>query len=240
MKKLFFPACLLALTMVLGGCDQKEFLFNEMVESAKLGNPVAQYHLGEFYLDGIGTEPDRREALRWFEIASGQGDALASYRLGRLYHGEDGAIVPIDLDKAARYYTLAADAGHSDAQYEVGLLYRDRGDMVKAASYFRQAARQGQVDAIRALSQMLAEGEGGARDLGQSYFYAKLAERLDPGQSVTLTRGIGDLSGMDMFPAAQEQAGKLVAEWRPEPSMVTQRAALGVDVARQLAVSLKR
>lgn len=240
MKKLFTPACLMALTMVLSGCDQDELLFNDMLESARLGNPVAQFHLAELYSEGVGIDPDDREALRWYEMSSARGDALASYRLARLHQGRAGAIIPADLDKAARYYALSADAGFSDAQYEAGLLNRDRGDMVKAASYFQQAAKQGQVDAIRALSQMLAEGEGTVRDLKQSYFYAQLAERLDPGLPVTLTRGIGDMSGMDMIPAAQEEVGKLVDEWRAEPTPVTQRAALNVDVARQHAISLEQ
>jgi len=50
-----------------------------------------------------------------------QGDALASYRLGYLYHSGSG--VTEDHAEAVKWYRKAADQGNDLAQYSLGLLY---------------------------------------------------------------------------------------------------------------------
>lgn len=41
--------------------------------SAKQGNMIAQYNMGEFYRIGMGVETDMEEALRWYHLSAAQG-----------------------------------------------------------------------------------------------------------------------------------------------------------------------
>lgn len=54
---------------------------NLWTELARKGDSVAQYNLGVFYSEGLGTKPNSYEANRWFRIASKSGLVQAYNRL---------------------------------------------------------------------------------------------------------------------------------------------------------------
>jgi TPR repeat protein len=80
---------LIALSLCLGGCGQKEPVqpsasnsttpseFEETKASAEAGDADAQYTLGELYRNGQGVEQDFKEALKWYQKAADQGYAAA-------------------------------------------------------------------------------------------------------------------------------------------------------------------
>ena len=64
---------------------------------------------------------DYATALRELRPFAEQGDAVAQYNLGLMYH--DGQGVPQDYAEAARWFRKAAGHGHPAAQNILGLMY---------------------------------------------------------------------------------------------------------------------
>jgi septal ring-binding cell division protein DamX len=54
---------------------------NLWTQLAQQGDSVAQYNLGIFYSEGLGTKPNSYEANRWFRVASQSGLVQAYNRL---------------------------------------------------------------------------------------------------------------------------------------------------------------
>ena len=63
------------------------------------------------------------EAVRWYRLAAGQGDASAQRHLGWMY--DKGRGVPQDYDEAAAWYQRAAEQGNTDALLALGVFYAD-------------------------------------------------------------------------------------------------------------------
>ena len=64
---------------------------------------------------------DNAEAVRWYRLAAGQGDASAQSNLGFMY--QEGRGVPQDNAEAVRWYRLAAGQGHAMAQHNLAASY---------------------------------------------------------------------------------------------------------------------
>ena len=88
---------------------------------------------------------DYATALREWEIAAEQGNALAQYNLGWMYRRGQG--VPQNDKTAVKWYTLAAKQGYAGAQYNLGAMYgKGKGvlqDYVRAHMWYNLAASQG-------------------------------------------------------------------------------------------------
>ena len=58
----------------------------EIIEPlAEQGNAEAQCYLGAVYHLGLGVVPDATKAIKWYQLSSEQGYALASNNLSSLY-----------------------------------------------------------------------------------------------------------------------------------------------------------
>src|SRR5262245_41854667 len=54
-------------------------------ELAKSGDARAMSMLGAIYQNGLGTAPDEKEALRWFNAAAAKGQRDAQFSLAMVY-----------------------------------------------------------------------------------------------------------------------------------------------------------
>ncbi|NJL17141.1 MAG: sel1 repeat family protein [Nitrospira sp.] len=88
---------------------------------------------------------DYATALQEWQPLADQGDALAQYQVGMLYHKGRG--VPQDDVQARKWYEKAAAQGQTKAQFSLGTLYFNgeggRKDYQQALRWFRLAANQG-------------------------------------------------------------------------------------------------
>jgi hypothetical protein len=85
-----------------------------------LGYAAARASLGAFYANGMGgLARDDREALRLFQLAAEQHNAVGESNLGFFYLTGRGG-VPKDESEAARLFKLAADKGEAGAQFGLG------------------------------------------------------------------------------------------------------------------------
>jgi len=118
------------------------------------------------YQNGLGVRQDYKEAVKWYRLASDQGQVNAQSNLGGMYANGQGVLQ--DYKEASNLYRLAADQGNADAQNYLGWLYANgKGvpqDYKEAAKWYRLAADQGHASAQKNLGVMYANGQGVPQD----------------------------------------------------------------------------
>ena len=70
--------------------------------------------LGYLYQTGKGAQKDLKQAIRWYERAADQGEAMAMFNLGNLYRKGYG--VSQDESKARALFRRAVDRGNRQAK----------------------------------------------------------------------------------------------------------------------------
>jgi TPR repeat protein len=121
-------------------------------------------------------------ALRWYQVAVDQGNALAQVGIGNLH--AMGLGVAQDYAEALRWYRLSAAQGNSEAQDQLGFFYLSGWgvpqDYAQALSLFRKAAEQGNEVAQRNIGMMFLQGLGVAADRAEAIrWFRKAAEKGD-------------------------------------------------------------
>ena len=86
---------------------------NEVYKAAMAGSPVAQFQMGNFFLDGLNVRKSDRHAMEWWEKAALQGYAPAQYYLGQMYFVGEG--IKHDFVKGCSWIGSAARQGLRDA-----------------------------------------------------------------------------------------------------------------------------
>ncbi|MDF1678028.1 MAG: tetratricopeptide repeat protein [Legionellaceae bacterium] len=90
-------------------------------EKAALGDPTAQFALGQLYHRGVSVKQDNEKAVEYYMQAIAQQDLKAEYTLGIFYlTGEGGEP---DYKQAMGWLSDAAFKGNPEAQYVLGHLY---------------------------------------------------------------------------------------------------------------------
>lgn len=122
-------------------------------ESAKNGNPMAQYYLGVVL---YGFKNDKEQAFRWYSEAAKNGNGGALYELGVMY--SNGDFVEKDLKKAFEYFSKGDEVNHPSCQYALGNMYFYGNGVKKkekqAIKLYKKAARKGHEKAIATLKEM--------------------------------------------------------------------------------------
>jgi TPR repeat protein len=149
----------------------------------------------------------------WLPLAE-QGDAMAQYHVGMLYHKGRG--VPQDDAEARKWYAKAAAQGQARAQFSLGTLYfNGEGgpkDYQQALRWFRLGANRGDALAQTKLGIMYDDGEGVPKDKVQAYKWVSLAA-TNGDKSAPMLR---DILAKGMTEAQITKAKKLASEWKPE------------------------
>lgn len=120
-------------------------------EAADENDPIAQYNMGRYHLNGIVVKEDTIKGLMFLEKSAMQGFPIAQYQLAFLYYG--GNTIKKDVSKSIEWLTLAADQGVPTAQYDLSKFYYygESGEITpdynKAKELCRKAAEQGHAEA---------------------------------------------------------------------------------------------
>ncbi len=122
--------------------------------AAKLGHALAMADSGHMASSGEGGPADKKEAVRWTEMAAQKGIACAQCNLGKWYEYAVNGL-PKDMNISREYYQLAAAQNDAEA---VKALERIAGDPV---SRFTDAAERGDANAQAALANAYHSGGGG-------------------------------------------------------------------------------
>lgn len=162
----------------------------ELYNRAMAGNRDAQFELAEIYMQS--ENDDHIElAEEWALKAAQLGHVEAMYWLGEGYTAyakdlleEDPAEAKTYFEHAHRWLEQAVKSNHPAAIFELANFYR-RGDVVekdiaKSIEMLEQAAKLGEVQAMRDLVAIYEHGLGVDMDDEKADFWADQAQLADP------------------------------------------------------------
>ena len=124
-------------------------------KSAEEDCPEALYRLGTLYLNGVGVDKEPELAAQLFSCGAQLEHPASQYELGTLFLQKDG---PIGKDDRAAFFWFnrAASKGNAPAQRQLAQCYENGVgcdvDLEKALLLYREAARNGDVEARRRLN----------------------------------------------------------------------------------------
>lgn len=110
----------------------------------------------EYYFGDEETEPNYKEAIKWYRKAAKAGHADAQFSLGYCYLNGQG--VATDEEVACKWLKKATEQKHPEAMYNLGTCF-EQGlgvpiDIEKALSLYTEAKQLGYADANEAIGQL--------------------------------------------------------------------------------------
>ena len=136
----------------------------ELEQSAKMGSPVAQAHLGAMHELGRGVTENDAEAERWYMLSAEQGFSPAQYNLGTMFRerGQQYSEYSHESRKwhkeSVGWIELAAEQGNSNALMVLGGMYEDgllvTEDHETALSLYNLAAELGDMHSMHMLGSL--------------------------------------------------------------------------------------
>ena len=131
----------------------------ETTKKALLGDLESQLQLANYYRWEIKSDPNFKEAFKWYMRAAEQGDASALNNLGCMYLVGDG--VEESDEKAFKLFHKSAEIGNDSSQYNVGLMIQEGVGTItnkeEAVKWIRLAAEQGHAGAQKMLNNITKE-----------------------------------------------------------------------------------
>jgi len=141
---------------------------------AKAGNRIAARTLGRIFNRGLFVDPDKKQALRWFALASSQGDAVAMHDLAIL-----NLSIKKDekrLKKSIAFLEDSAELGYPAAMTALGRLFikdSEFQDVPKAIKYLSQGAKSGHAGSMAELAKLHFDGKLVPKDVKQAKAFAE-------------------------------------------------------------------
>jgi len=201
-KSLLFTALLL---LFLAGsmAQPKPGDFPAVKKAAEQNNAEAQRALGYMYYNGIGTEKNTQEAIRWLTASANNQNAMALWDLAWLFYADTSGAK--NLQNAAYCFSKLAEAGHADSQVQLGIM-NEKGEGIPinrktAEKCYRSAAAQGHPEGQFRLG-LLLDPSNRAMAKGEKIesveWYQKAAAQGHPQAQINLGRlylsGAGGMS----------------------------------------------
>lgn len=129
--------------------DRQKALLKSYEEGTFKGDVHAMCRLGDCFINGIVTEKNLGEAVRWYEKAAQKEDAEGIYLLAEQLEIGDNYTVAHDVKEAERLYKEAAKKGYLTAYRKLGNIFTDENksgeDQQKGLDYYQKAADKGDV-----------------------------------------------------------------------------------------------
>ena len=188
--------------------------FNALKKKVDSGDMHYANSLGYAYEFGIGTSLSIKEAMKYYEMAAKQNNALGMMNLADLYIQEDKLkkAKPLLVKAAKKEYGYAqyllamnffdlysennkgalfwleraANNDEPEALYQLGVYYSEGGeaDLAKSIKYYQRAAELNHADAALALSYIYDEGISVEQDEDKALFFLKKAAELDNQEAI--------------------------------------------------------
>ena len=210
--------------------------FNALKKEVDSGDMHYANSLGYAYEFGIGTSLNIKEAMKYYEMAAKQNNAIGMTNLADLYIQENKlkkakpllvkaaekeygyaqyllAMNFFDLysenNKEALHWLERAASNHEpEALYQLGVYYLegDEADLAKAINYFQRAAELNHADAALELSYIYDEGISVEQDDDKALFFLKKAAELGNQEA------IDELAAQALVSRAQNGQGNMDAK----------------------------
>jgi uncharacterized protein len=172
------------------GNHKYQYAFEILMPLAQDSEPLAQYHIGTFFDDGLLVAEDPLRAIYWYEKSAVNGCAYADAALGHLLSPEiDG---PSDKERSDAFiYKAVEEFSHdkyqhdAEAHFWLGYFYflnsGGKEELAKASAHFLIGAKAGHTKCMASFSLadiFLSHETGGSKDPQQSLKWAEKAVEL--------------------------------------------------------------
>ena len=217
-------------------------------ERAALGDPTAQFALGQLYQQGLGVNKDLKKAVDYYMAAIAQQDLQAEYTLGIFYFNGEGG--EHDYQQALGWLNDAAFKGNPESQYVLGRLLergyqtpdgkwvvepnRDRAMSMYALAAFNQHAK-----AEYHLAEMMVRDQTTVLSVQEKTKRHALMKRLYEGAAQKgVEEAVLPLAFFDAMSDSKEKQGSayLVAEEKAKSGSPEAALLLGMLFDRGLGV----
>ena len=186
--------------------------FNALKKKVDSGDIHYENSLGYAYEFGIGTSLNIKEAMKYYEMAAKQNNAIGMTNLADLYIQEDKLkkAKPLLVKAAEKEYGYAqyllamnffdlysdnnkealfwleraASNDEPHALYQLGLYYAEKADLAKSIQYYQRAAELNYGDALLELYYIYGEGIGVEQDDDKALFFLKKAAELENQEAI--------------------------------------------------------
>ena len=186
--------------------------FNALKKKVDSGDMHYADSLGYAYEFGIGTSFSIKEAMKYYEMAAKQNNAIGMTNLANLYLRENKLkkAKPLLVKAAEKEYGYAqyllamnffyykhennkealhwleraASNDEPYALYQLGLYYSEANDLAKAIKYYQRAAELNNADALLELSYIYGEGIGVEQDDDKALFFLKKVAELENQEAI--------------------------------------------------------
>ena len=180
--------------------------FNALKKKVDSGDIHYANSLGHAYEFGIGTPLNIKEAMKYYEMAAKQNNAIGMTNLADLYIQENKLkkAKPLLVKAAEKEYGYAqyllamnffdlysennkealfwleraASNDEPHALYQLGLYYAEKADLAKSIQYYQRAAELNYGDALLELYYIYGEGIGVEQDDDKALFFLKKVAEL--------------------------------------------------------------
>ncbi len=150
---------------------------------AEKGDVNSQIELGNRFSKGtIPLEKDYLGVIKWYQMASDKGSAIAQYNLAKLYWSKQ---LLKDDNKAFSLFLKSAEQGNPEALNMIGMCYLNGAgvtkDLSEAIKWWRKASEAGNANAQASLGACYGRGQGVPQDYKEALiWYTKSAEQGNP------------------------------------------------------------
>ena len=180
--------------------------FNALKKKVDSGDIHYMNYLGYAYDFGVGTSLNIKEAMKYYEMAAKQNNAIGMTNLADLYIQENKLkkAKPLLVKAAEKEYGYAqyllamnffyykhennkealhwleraASNDEPYALYQLGLYYAEKADLAKSIQYYQRAAELNSGDALLELYYIYGEGIGVEQDDDKALFFLKKVAEL--------------------------------------------------------------
>lgn len=177
--------------------------FNALKKKVDSGDMHYVNSLGYAYEFGVGTSLNIKEAMKYYEMAAKQNNAVGMTNLADLYiqenklkkakpllvkaaekeYGYAQYLLAMNFfyykhennEEALHWLERAASNDEPYALYQLGLYSSEANDLAKAIKYYQRAAELNNADALLELYYIYGEGVGVEQDEDKALFYLKKA-----------------------------------------------------------------
>ena len=186
--------------------------FNALKKKVDSGDIHYANSLGYAYEFGIGTSLNIKEAMKYYEMAAKQNNAIGMTNLADLYiqenklkkakpllvkaaekeYGYAQYLLAMNFfyykhennEEALHWLERAASNDEPYALYQLGLYYSEANDLAKAIKYYQRAAELNNADALLELYYIYGEGVGVEQDDDKALFFLKKAAELGAQEAI--------------------------------------------------------
>ncbi len=150
--------------------------FEETLNLAEGGASSAQYRLSTFYRDGVMTEKNPEERMRWLEAAAQREHPMAMAELADILMADDNEE---SKKRALALYKDAADNGNAEARRKYATMVGDTmDDILELRGLYRKFAESGYPYDLYNCGNLYYRSALGENDYREAYRYLSMASKI--------------------------------------------------------------